>query len=76
LTTGEGGMITTRDAEVDARLKRLRWVGIDRDTWSRSLPRKKPSYAWQYEVTELGYKCHMHDLAAAIGLVSCANLIV
>lgn len=74
LTTGEGGMITTSNEEIDNRLRKLRWVGINKDTWSRSLPSKKPSYAWQYDVEELGYKYHMSDINAAIGLVQLKKL--
>jgi perosamine synthetase len=74
LTTGEGGMITTSDEGIDKRLRRLRWVGINRDTWTRSLPTKKPSYAWQYDVEEVGYKYHLHDIAAAMGLVQLKKL--
>jgi perosamine synthetase len=74
LTTGEGGMITTSSGELDERLRRLRWVGINRDTWTRSLPGKRPSYAWQYDVEEIGYKYHLHDIAAAMGLVQLKKL--
>ncbi|HAV43508.1 TPA: DegT/DnrJ/EryC1/StrS aminotransferase family protein [bacterium] len=74
LTTGEGGMITTSNREIDSRLKKLRWVGINKDTWSRTLPSKRPTYAWQYDVEELGYKYHMSDIAAAIGLVQLKRL--
>ena len=31
-------------------------------------------YGWYYEVTDLGYKYHMNDLTAAIGLVQLAKL--
>lgn len=74
LTTGEGGMITTSNEEFDHRLRKLRWVGINRDTWTRTLPIKRPSYAWQYDVEELGYKYHLHDIASAMGLVQLRKL--
>ena len=70
MTTGEGGMITTDDAKMDARLRKLRWVGINKDTISRSMAQ----YSWYYEVDELGYKCHLSDIQAAIGLVQLQKL--
>jgi perosamine synthetase len=54
------------------RAKRLRWLGIDRGTWDRTEVDK--SYWWQYFVDEIGLKCHMNDLQAAIGLVQLKKL--
>lgn len=71
MTTGEGGAITTNDAEFAARLSRLRCSGIDRDTWKRVGGAR---HDWSYDVRELGFKYHMHDVAAAIGLVQLARL--
>jgi perosamine synthetase len=72
LATGEGGMITTQNEAFDSRLRRLRWMGINKDTWSRAETDMK--YSWHYEVDELGFKCHLSDMAAAIGLVQLAKL--
>lgn len=72
LTTGEGGLVTTTDSEIDAQLRRWRWMGITRDTWSRTT--EGEVYAWRYSVEDLGFKCHMHDLAAAIGRVQLRRL--
>ncbi len=72
LATGDGGMLTFSDPEYDARLRRLRWVGIDKDTWDRSEVDEK--YSWYYSVQELGWKYHMNDIAAAIGLVQLEKL--
>lgn len=83
LATGDGGMITTNNAEYVKKLKRLRWVGIDKSTWDRtekvlsdlnSNIRSYSSYGWYYEVQELGYKYHMNDIAAIIGLVQLRKL--
>lgn len=65
LATGDGGMITTNDETLYNELKKLRWVGIDKDTWDRS---EKKGYSWQYSVDKLGFKCHMNDITAVIGL--------
>jgi len=72
LTTGEGGMISLFNAEWNKRLRRLRWMGIDKDTWKRTS--EEEIYAWQYSINELGYKYHMSDIAAAIGLVQLSRL--
>ncbi len=65
LTLGDGGALTVASAGVDARLRRLRWSGIDRSTFERSAG---AAYHWEYEVTEVGMKGAMNDIAAAIGL--------
>lgn len=68
LTTGEGGMITTADAELAARLRRLRAHGFDRPVWDREgTARVEARDAPQYQVIELGHKFAMADLNAAIG---------
>ena len=72
LATGDGGMITLANGEQDKRLRRLRWCGLDKDTWDRSEVDKK--YSWYYSVQELGFKYHMNDIAAAIGLVQLQKL--
>lgn len=72
LSTGEGGMITTTNDAWDKRLRKLRWMGINKDTWTRV--EAEGRYSWYYWVDELGYKYHMNDLAAAIGLVQLRRL--
>jgi len=71
LATGDGGMITTNDKKLYDKLIKLRWLGITKDTWSRG---SKNKYSWHYDVTELGYKYHMNDLQAALGLVQLEKL--
>jgi perosamine synthetase len=65
LTTIDGGMLCVRDPADAARARRLRWMGIDQDTWSRNVD---ATYRWPYEVAEVGHKYAMNDLNAAIGL--------
>lgn len=74
LTCGEGGAIigSLLDAAAVDRLRRLRWLGISRDTWDRSKSMQR--YAWEYDVTELGFKCHPSDVLMAIGLVQLAKV--
>lgn len=72
LTTGEGGAITCNTEWMNRKLREKRWVGISRDTWIRSSNEKV--YAWQYFVDKVGYKYHMNDMQAAIGLVQLGKL--
>ncbi len=65
ITTGEGGMLTTHDDAIHARVKTMRLHGINRDIWDR-FTSEKPS--WEYDVIDAGYKYNMPDLNAAIGL--------
>lgn len=65
MTTGEGGMLVTRDEALAIRAKQMRLHGISRDAFDR-FRSKKPS--WYYEVIAPGFKYNMTDLAAAIGL--------
>ena len=64
LATGDGGMITTNDEAIYKKLLPLRWCGIDRSTWERT----NKKYGWDYDIETIGYKMHMNDLQAALGL--------
>ena len=72
LTCGEGGAVATTNPLFAKKLRELRWMGISKDTLTRSDPDRV--YAWQYWVNELGYKYHLHDIGAAIGLVQLRRL--
>jgi len=65
LTTGEGGMITTWDASIAARLRRLREHGMDVSAADRH--RSQQPVIEHY--TEIGFNFRMTDIQAAIGLV-------
>lgn len=64
ITTIEGGCVVTRDAQFAARIKQLRFHGIDRDAFNRFA--KNGSQL--YEVVEPGFKYNMQDIQAALGL--------
>lgn len=66
MTTGEGGMVVSRDEAMIARMRVMRLHGIDRDAFNR-FQSDKPS--WQYEIVAPGYKYNMTDIAAAMGRV-------
>ena len=74
LPCGDGGMITTNHLELVERFRRLRWCGIDKSTWDRTEEAEYKKYSWYYEVNELGYKYHMNDIAAVIGLCQLEKL--
>jgi len=61
---GDGGMLVTSDEEIANKAKKLRWFGIDKSTSERS----KIGYGWEYGVEMVGFKSHMNDISAAIGL--------
>lgn len=64
LTTGEGGMVTTHDADLLERMKVLCLHGISKDAWNRYTD----SGSWYYEVMEAGFKYNLSDVLAAIGI--------
>ena len=65
ITTGEGGMAVTRDAQLAARMKVMRLHGINRDAFDR-FTAKVPS--WYYEIVAPGFKYNLTDIAAALGI--------
>ena len=65
ITTGEGGMVVTRDPELAKRVKVMRLHGISRDAFDR-FTAKTPS--WHYEIVAPGYKYNLTDIAAALGI--------
>jgi dTDP-4-amino-4,6-dideoxygalactose transaminase len=66
ITTGEGGMVVTRDETAASRMRTMRLHGISRDVFNRYSSRT-PS--WQYEVVAPGFKYNLPDPSAAIGRV-------
>jgi len=65
ITTGEGGMVVTRDAELAKRIKTMRLHGMSRDAFDR-FTAKVPS--WYYEIVAPGFKYNLTDIASALGL--------
>jgi perosamine synthetase len=65
LPMGDGGALACRSLDYYERLRRLRWVGISSETFERTLHQR---YRWQYDVVEVGFKYHMNDVQAAMGL--------
>jgi len=65
MTTGEGGMVVTRDPELARRVRLMRIHGISQDAFNRYVSRTP---AWFYEVVAAGFKYNLTDIAAAIGI--------
>jgi len=64
ITTGEGGLVTTENADLAHQIRLLGYHGMARDAWKRYTDRG----TWYYEVELPGYKCNMTDVQAALGL--------
>ncbi|MDP8098742.1 DegT/DnrJ/EryC1/StrS family aminotransferase [Pasteurella atlantica] len=65
MTTGEGGMLGSKNPDIIKRAKVMRLHGFSRDAFDR-YQSKVP--AWFYEVIEPGFKYNMPDICAAVGL--------
>jgi dTDP-4-amino-4,6-dideoxygalactose transaminase len=65
ITTGEGGMVVTRDPELAKRIKVMRLHGMSKDAFDR-FTAKVPS--WYYEIVAPGFKYNLTDIAAALGI--------
>ena len=66
LPTADSGMICFKDEEDDKLVRQLSWLGIDKDTYSRST---KGSYKWKYDVPNIGFKYHGNSIMASMGLI-------
>lgn len=63
LTTGDGGLITCLNEDKAKLIKRLRWFDIDRENSTPTILGER-----EYDATNIGFKYHMNDIAASIGL--------
>ena len=68
LPTADGGMICFREEELDRAVRHWTWLGIDKDTYSRTL--SDSAYKWYYQVEHVGFKYHGNSVMAALGLVA------
>ena len=60
ITTADGGAICSKLSTDDERIKRLRWFGLDR---------KYEGSKWEQDIVESGFKYHMNNTNAAIGIL-------
>jgi dTDP-4-amino-4,6-dideoxygalactose transaminase len=66
ITTGEGGMLVTRNPEIARRARIMRTHGFNRDSFDRF---NRIGASWSYDIVAAGFKYNLTDLAAAIGIV-------
>lgn len=64
ITTGEGGMAVTGDAELADRMRLMSLHGLSHDAWGRY----SGGGSWDYKIIAPGYKYNLTDIAAAIGI--------
>jgi dTDP-4-amino-4,6-dideoxygalactose transaminase len=67
LPTADGGMICFSNLDDDTTVRKLTWLGINKDTYSRTVG--GGAYKWLYEVEYLGFKYHGNSIMAAMALV-------
>lgn len=72
ITTAEGGMALTNNAELATRLSLLRSHGITRDPALMSAPMHGP---WYYQQVALGFNYRMTDMQAALGVSQMTRLV-
>lgn len=64
ITSGEGGCIVSSDKKVMNRVNDLRLLGVERDTEKRY----SGGRSWDFDVQEQGWRYHMSNIMAAIGI--------
>jgi dTDP-4-amino-4,6-dideoxygalactose transaminase len=67
LPTADSGMVCFSDPHLDAEARKWTWLGINKDTYSRTL--SQGTYKWYYDVEHEGYKYHGNSIMAAMALV-------
>lgn len=67
LPTADSGMICFPNAAYDAIARKLAWLGINKDTYTRT--NSAGTYKWKYDVEYVGHKDHGNSIMAAIALV-------
>lgn len=68
LPTADSGMICFREAELDVEVRKWSWLGINKDTYSRTA--SQGTYKWYYDVEYEGFKYHGNSIMAGMGLVA------
>lgn len=64
ITTGEGGMAITNNAELSERMRVMSLHGLSQDAWNRY----SSGGSWDYKIIAPGFKYNLTDIAASIGV--------
>jgi len=64
ITAGEGGIIITNDKNITRKVSDARLLGVEKDTENRY----KGLRSWDFDVTQQGWRYHMSNIMAAIGI--------
>lgn len=72
LPTADSGMICFRDSNLDVIARKKSWMGINKDTFTRTSD--KGAYKWHYDVEYVGFKYNGNSIMAAMGLVQLRHL--
>ncbi len=70
LAMGEGGAVVSRDKNIIDKVSRLAYFGIDKEAYKHV----EETGSWFYEIEELGYKCNLDSMHAALGVVQLDKL--
>jgi dTDP-4-amino-4,6-dideoxygalactose transaminase len=69
-TGGEGGALATNDSNLANKVRKLSLHGMSKDGWKRFQSNGK----WHYDISEMGYKYNMTDIAASFGIDQLKNI--
>lgn len=69
LPTADSGMVCFANGDNDAICRKMTWLGINKDTYTRTTQTSGGAYKWQYDVEYIGNKDHGNSIMAAIGIV-------
>jgi dTDP-4-amino-4,6-dideoxygalactose transaminase len=64
ITSGEGGCVVTDDVVALGKIRDLRLLGVEKDTEKRFSGKR----SWEFDVKAQGWRYHMSNMMAAIGL--------
>lgn len=74
ITSGDGGVLVVNTNDKDFnRAKKLKWFGIDREATKDEKGEWK-GQRWEADIEEAGYKFHMNNITAAIGLSQLSHI--
>lgn len=73
LPTGDSGMICFKDKANDDLVRKIAWLGINKDTYARSV-NSNGAYKWKYDVEYVGNKYNGNAIMAAVGIAQLKHL--